>query len=42
VRRDAGGRLPIAASDATTVTIDGRELVLFAGCDYLGLAHHPA
>jgi 8-amino-7-oxononanoate synthase len=21
--------------------VDGRELVVFAGCDYLGLAHHP-
>ncbi|MDZ4773580.1 MAG: pyridoxal phosphate-dependent aminotransferase family protein [Planctomycetota bacterium] len=31
----------IEAATATTVRIDGRELVLFAGCDYLGLAHHP-
>ncbi len=35
------GRLPIAASTSTTAWVDGRELVVFAGCDYLGLAHHP-
>src|SRR5689334_13151260 len=35
------GRLPIAASASTTVVVDGKELVVFAGCDYLGLAHHP-
>src|SRR5438477_2437698 len=35
------GRLSIAGSKATAVTIGGRELVSFAGCDYLGLAHHP-
>lgn len=27
--------------DATRVTIDGRTLVAFGGCDYLGLAHDP-
>lgn len=26
---------------ATRVRLAGRELVAFAGCDYLGLAHHP-
>lgn len=31
----------IASASSTTVTVGGRELVLFAGCDYLGLAHHP-
>jgi 8-amino-7-oxononanoate synthase len=35
------GRLPIAASTSTTAIVDGRELIVFAGCDYLGLAHHP-
>lgn len=25
----------------TTAQIDGRELVVFGGCNYLGLAHHP-
>ncbi|MFG0242307.1 MAG: aminotransferase class I/II-fold pyridoxal phosphate-dependent enzyme [Phycisphaerales bacterium JB054] len=31
------------ASDATTVTLaDGRVLVSFGGCNYLGLASHPA
>jgi 8-amino-7-oxononanoate synthase len=34
------GRLSIERSTAATVTIGGRELVLFAGCDYLALAHH--
>lgn len=36
------GRLSIDASTSSTVTIDGREFVLFAGCDYLALAHHPS
>lgn len=35
------GRLPIAGARATAVVIDGRELVYFGGCGYLGLAHHP-
>jgi 8-amino-7-oxononanoate synthase len=30
------------AATATTVTIAGRTLVSFAGCNYLGLAQHPA
>lgn len=29
------------ASTATTVTLDGRSLVSFAGCNYMGLAHDP-
>lgn len=33
--------ISIGASTSSTVTIDEREFVLFAGCDYLGLAHHP-
>ncbi len=33
---------PLQASSATTARIDGREMVVFGGCDYLGLAHHPA
>lgn len=34
---------PIAACDATTVTLtDGRVLLSFGGCNYLGLANHPA
>jgi 7-keto-8-aminopelargonate synthetase-like enzyme len=38
----ARGRLPIGASRATSLEVAGRELVAFAGCDYLGLAHDPA
>ena len=34
-------RLAIDRSTATTVEIDGRELLYFGGCGYLGLAHHP-
>jgi 8-amino-7-oxononanoate synthase len=34
-------RLPISQATATTVTINGRQLVSFGGCNYLGLAHHP-
>jgi 8-amino-7-oxononanoate synthase len=34
-------RFPISQATATTVTISGRELVSFGGCNYLGLAHHP-
>ena len=35
-------RLAFDATTATTVVLDGRELVAFGGCNYLGLAHHPA
>jgi 7-keto-8-aminopelargonate synthetase-like enzyme len=34
-------RLAIQASSARTVELDGRALVYFGGCGYLGLAHHP-
>ncbi|GMV26545.1 MAG: 8-amino-7-oxononanoate synthase [Phycisphaerae bacterium] len=34
-------RIPIAANTASTVTINGRDLVAFGGCNYLGLGHHP-
>lgn len=34
------GRLAIERTRSTSVTIDGRELALFAGCNYLGLAQH--
>lgn len=34
-------RFPISQATATTVTINGRQLVSFGGCNYLGLAHHP-
>lgn len=32
---------PFTAATSTSVTIDGRSLVAFAGCNYLGLAQHP-
>lgn len=35
-------RIPIEANTASTVTVSGRELVAFGGCNYLGLGHHPA
>jgi 8-amino-7-oxononanoate synthase len=34
-------RLSIARSTSTTALVDGRELIVFAGCDYLSLSHHP-
>lgn len=34
-------RARIERRSATTVTVDDEELLAFAGCDYLGLAHHP-
>lgn len=34
-------RLPIEHATATTVTMEGRELLAFAGCNYLGLGTHP-
>lgn len=33
---------PASARTATTVTANGVTRLAFAGCDYLGLAHHPA
>ncbi|MFZ2873771.1 MAG: pyridoxal phosphate-dependent aminotransferase family protein [Phycisphaerales bacterium] len=35
-------RLNVQASTATTIRIDGRDVLAFGGCNYLGLAHHPA
>lgn len=35
-------RLNVEVTTATTMTVDGRELLAFGGCNYLGLAHHPA
>lgn len=32
----------VTSSSTTRVEIDGRTLLTFGGCDYLGLAHHPA
>jgi 8-amino-7-oxononanoate synthase len=36
------GRLNVQAAGATSITVDGREVLAFGGCNYLGLAHHPA
>lgn len=35
-------RLSIERKSATRAVIAGRDVVAFAGCDYLGLAHHSA
>lgn len=35
------GRIPIQSSTSTTVSIAGRELLSFAGNNYMALAHHP-
>lgn len=35
-------RLHVQSSTATHITIDGRDILAFGGCNYLGLAHHPA
>lgn len=32
---------PVEASTPTTARIDGRDVVSFGGCNYLGLAQHP-
>jgi 7-keto-8-aminopelargonate synthetase-like enzyme len=34
-------KLPVSAATATTITLNGREVLCFGGCNYLGLAHHP-
>lgn len=34
--------LPIESFTATTARVEGRDLAFFGGCNYLGLAHHPA
>lgn len=33
--------LPIESFTATTALVEGREVLFFGGCNYLGLAHHP-
>src|SRR5262245_18856972 len=32
---------PLEGARGVEITAGGRRLVAFAGCDYLGLAHHP-
>ncbi len=34
-------RYAVESATATTARIDGREMLVFAGCNYLGLAHDP-
>jgi 8-amino-7-oxononanoate synthase len=34
-------RLPVDASVATHVRLNGKAVLSFGGCNYLGLAHHP-
>ncbi len=34
-------RLPISNATATVLTLDGRDVVTFGGCNYLGLSFHP-
>lgn len=34
-------RLCVESSTATTFVLEGREVLAFAGCNYLGLAQHP-
>lgn len=34
-------RIPVESSTATTVKVNGRELLAFGGCNYLGLANRP-
>jgi 8-amino-7-oxononanoate synthase len=43
-RQTSGTRMPlhIERQTATTVTLEGRTFTIFAGCNYLGLAQHPA
>lgn len=33
-------RIPIESNTASTCIVDGRELIAFSGCNYLGLGHH--
>lgn len=35
-------RFALGRTTATTVEVQGREVLSFAGCNYLGLAHHPS
>ncbi|MGD9790894.1 MAG: aminotransferase class I/II-fold pyridoxal phosphate-dependent enzyme [Phycisphaerales bacterium] len=35
------GRIPVESCDARHVRLDGRDVLAFAGCNYLGLSFHP-
>lgn len=41
VRNDETPLLRVERTSAVTARVDGRDALWFAGCDYLGLAHHP-
>ncbi|MBY0111700.1 MAG: pyridoxal phosphate-dependent aminotransferase family protein [Phycisphaerales bacterium] len=34
-------RLPVEAAVATHIRLDGKAILSFGGCNYLGLSHHP-
>lgn len=34
-------RIPVESASATEIVVDGRRLIGFGGCNYLGLSHHP-
>lgn len=34
-------RLDVTACIPTSIRVDGRDVLAFGGCNYLGLAHHP-
>ncbi len=35
-------RIPVESASATEIVVEGRHLIGFGGCNYLGLSHHPA
>jgi 7-keto-8-aminopelargonate synthetase-like enzyme len=34
-------RLAISSADGPVITLDGRQVISFGGCNYLGLSYHP-
>lgn len=35
-------RIPVESASASEIVVEGRRLLAFGGCNYLGLAHHPS
>jgi 8-amino-7-oxononanoate synthase len=35
------GRIPVESSTPTTVKVEGKDILAFGGCNYLGLSHEP-